>query len=719
MQYMAEENFRKSVNVRMLGRSPPYYPGRVSEHSVPPMTGRYGDNYLDGRRDINFPPVPVPPPGPENADWLSSPRRNAFPLRPLVDAQRNEPVDLPHDDYSKYDTSFMDALYATLTEGRGDHGSNIATRRNDSPIGTRRNDSPIATRRNGSPIATRSNGSPIATRRSAPTIDLASYMNIFSKNLPGGRVDKSPTDARRSGSSIRPERIGSPVARGRSGSRSPTVTQCDYANAFSQNLPDGPAAFNGSLAVPMQRKMDSMNPLDPHFHTQTSNQGRRLLNAEPWPDYDENYDANRSYLEFNGDRRSQNFDGNRGSLNSEYGNRSFENFDANRSSYNFDANRSFDNYNAHRSLENFDTSLRSFDGNRSSFYSTDYLSGNDSGFITERSGYGAMERRNFGNFGGLNDALHQGYTHRGINSLLTLPLTLGSKRKADEFELKDRWAEKRSCLEETPAFFRVGGYKLKYASHNSGLMLPQTEQSSHAVRFFKKYPVYRIRSNNSKIPTSLECNFIEAGDMADGGPEIRHTISEEWKTVYREKGYRAWGSWWSDFRNCGAAIRQELDRFDGFNVKKNFQPPEGPIDSEEYLSLAISALKQNNITYLKNMRDIYRLVDFTVLENLTADASGHLQDIIRFIPNHLWRYKMRGMVYLWTWYQKMANCENSDDQMLQAIMPLWNNPILHWLAKQAFDELIAMSKIEYKKFKEEVSHGQPKEINDPDQEEQA
>ncbi|XP_034667945.1 uncharacterized protein LOC117901344 [Drosophila subobscura] len=163
MQYMAEENFRKSVNVRMLGRSPPYYPCRASEHSVPPMTGRYGDNYLDGRRDINFPPPPVPPPGPENADWLTSPRRNAFPLRPLVDAQRNERVDPPHDDYPKYDTSFMDALYATLPEGRGDHGSNIATLRNDSPIATRHNVSPIATRHNGSPIATR----------------LASLKNIF------------------------------------------------------------------------------------------------------------------------------------------------------------------------------------------------------------------------------------------------------------------------------------------------------------------------------------------------------------------------------------------------------------------------------------------------------------------------------------------------------------------------------------------------------------
>ncbi|XP_034125989.1 uncharacterized protein LOC117582409 isoform X2 [Drosophila guanche] len=695
MQYMSDEYFRKSVNVRILGRSPPYYPGRVSEHSVPPvdefvrraesMTRRYGDNYLDGRRDINSPPPPVPPPEPQNADWLPSPRRNAFPLRPLDDAQPNERVDLPLGDYSKEDTSFMDELYATLTEGRGDHGSNFATRRNDSPIATRRTESPIATRRNGSPIATRRNQSPIATRRNGPTIDLASYMNIFSENLPGGRADKSPTDARRSGSWNLLERIGSPVARGRSGSRSPTVTQCDYANAFRQNLPDGPA--------PMERNMDSMNPMDPHFRTQTSNQGRRLLNAEPWSDYDENYDANRSYMEFNGDRRSQNH-----SLNSEYGNRSFENFDANRSSYNFDANRSFDNYNAHRSLENFDTSLRSFDGNRSSFYSTDYLGGNDSGFINERSGYGAIERRNFGNFGnfdGSKDGLNQGYTHRGINSLLTLPLTLGSKRMADEFELEDRWAEKRSCLEETPAFFRVGGYKLKYASHNPGLMLPQTEELSHA------------------------CNFIEAKDMADGGPEIRHTISEEWKTVYREKGYRSWGSWWSDFRDCGAAIRQELDRFDGFDVKKNFQPPEGPIDSEEYLSLAISALKQNNITYLKNMRDIYRLVDFNVLENLTADASGHLQDIIRFIPNHLWRYKMRGMVYLWTWYQKMANCGNTDDQTHQAIMPLWNNPILHWLAKQAFDELIAMSKIEYKKFKEEISHGLPKQINDPNQEEQA
>ncbi|XP_034667378.1 uncharacterized protein LOC117900923 isoform X2 [Drosophila subobscura] len=646
--------------------------------TLPEGRGDHGSNIATRRNDSpiatrhNVSPIATRHNGSPIATRLAS-LMNIFSEN---DAQRDERVDPPHDEDPKYDTSFMDALFATLPEGRGDHGSNIATRRNDSPIATRHNVSPIATRHNGSPIATR----------------LAS---LFSENLPGGRVDKSPTDARRSGSSIRPERIGSRVARGRSGSRSPTVTQCDYANAFSQNLPDGPAAFNGSLAVPMERNMDSMNPMDPHFHTQTSNQGRRLLNAEPWPDYHTNYDANRSYLEFNGDRRSQNFGGNRSSLNSECGNRSFEDFNANRSSYNFDANRSFDNYNAHRSLENFDTSLRSFDGNRSSFYSTAYLSGNDSGFITERSGYGAMERRNFGNFGGSNDALNQGYSHRGINSLLTLPLTLGSKRTANKFEVEDRWSEKRSCLEETPAFFRVGSYKLKYASHISGLMLPQREQSSHA------------------------CNFIEAEDVADGGPEIRHTISEEWKTVYREKGYRAWGSWWSDFRNCGAAIRQELDRFDGFDVKKNFQPPEGPIDSEEYLSLAISALKQNNITYLKNMRDIYRLMDFTVLENLTADASGHLQDIIRFIPNHLWRYKMRGMVYLWTWYQKMANCENSDDQTLQAIMPLWNNPILHWLAKQAFDELIAMSNIEYKKFKEEVSLGQPKEINDPDQEEQA
>ncbi|XP_022228014.2 uncharacterized protein LOC111077854 isoform X2 [Drosophila obscura] len=702
MQYLSDANYRQNVNLRMPGQSPPYYPDRLTDRSVPnvdeilrrgePMPDRYGDV----RRATNCPPPPMPPAAPQSVGWLWSPRRNALPLDPHFNARRNElPADPQHEDFSKHDGNYTYAFNSMRPGGRADYGF------------------PIDTRRSVSPIATRRNGSPIHTRRNEPPTDLANYMNIFSENLPEGRANESPTDPRLNVSYIGQRRTGSPIGRGRS--VSPIDTQRDYANSFSQNLPGGPAMFNAMSALPVVRNMDSINPSDPHFHTQTSHQERHPthFNAERWSNYDdgssENYNGNRSFQDFEANRSSLNVDG--------YG--GFQNFNISRIIPNMDANSRF---------QNFNVSFQSSDGNRSSLYFNDYHSGNDSGFVNDRPSYGSERRNfaNFGNFGGSYDTknyslIDQGFNRQGINSLLHLntsyPPAKERKRKAEK--LDDSLTEKRACPERIEKVFRIGGFRLEYATHNTLLELPQPEKRSHAVRFFKKYPAYRIGIKKSNPPAAIEveCSLIESDDMEDA--IIRHTIAEEWKKVYREKNYRSWGSWWNDYKDCGDDICKELHQFDNYNVQKSFRPLEGPIDSEEYIRLAIAALKENNITYLKNMQDIYRLVDFTVLENLTADASGHLQDIIRSIPNHLWRYKMRSMIFTWTWYQKLANCENPVDETRQSIMPLWNNPILHWLAKQAFDELILLSKVESSNLKEAHPQGPPKQSSDPDQEKES
>ncbi|EDW28867.1 GL19403 [Drosophila persimilis] len=685
MQYLADANFRQNLNPRMFGQRPPYFPGRVGDRSVPSVDEILGrGEAMPGRYLVERPP-PSPP---QNSAWSSSPRRTD---RRDVDFAKDDasymyafqanppgsPTDPSLGDYSKDPPNYANIFRENVAGGPSEEGS---------PTGRRRGGSPVARRGKGAPIDAipRLCGPPMGPipDRCGPSIARRRNGDPLYA-IPG--LCGSPMGPI-------PGRCGSPMGPipGRCGSP-------DYANIFGRNPPGGQAMFSDRRAL-------LLNPFDPRPCIPNSIQSRRLGHWSSFEDgSSENGRGNRSFPNFDWSRSSQDFQGNR----------RFQVFEGNGSSQDFQGNRRFQAFEGNGSSHNFE-------GNRSSQYLNDfedYRSDNDSGFIDGRPRCDAGRRsfENFGNFGGSNEANDgriQGIGGHSFQPLESYHPEMGRKRRAEEFDnwqpekekervrVRGRGRGKRPCPEK--AVFRIGGFRLDNASHCGGRRkLPQPEEMSHAVRFFKRYPVYRIRAKKSQMADSVKYHFMEEdGAQDDDDAFIRHTIAEEWVKVYAARNYRSWASWWSDFEDCGRAIAKELERFDGFTVKRNFEPPEGPIDSEAYLGMAVVALEENNITYLKNMRYLYRLIDFNVLRNLSANASGHLQDIIRSIPNHLWRYKMRSFVFLWSWYHKMANSQTPDGQTNhQAILQLWNNPVLHWLAKQAFDETVAISKIEYKGFK--------------------
>ncbi|XP_068151973.1 uncharacterized protein [Drosophila tropicalis] len=254
--------------------------------------------------------------------------------------------------------------------------------------------------------------------------------------------------------------------------------------------------------------------------------------------------------------------------------------------------------------------------------------------------------------------------------------------------------------------FHVGGFRLPYTD-TTLKVLPQPETKSHAVRFFKKSPNYMIGSCSPESVNFYDSDEIYDDDSIAGKGLLAETLFLEWSNIYRSKNYRNWHNWWKDFQWCEIGIDKQLERFNGYNVKYTFilnliqlqDQDEGSYienTTKKLLNSANLALVKNLNGYNYNMRTIFQLMSEAFLENLSLSDIEQLLDIIRSVPNHLWIYKMRSMIFMWSKYWEVnTGTSNINREASIDTAKEWNSPVFHWLAKQAYNELKILSKIEW------------------------
>ncbi|XP_039488888.1 uncharacterized protein LOC120450126 [Drosophila santomea] len=254
--------------------------------------------------------------------------------------------------------------------------------------------------------------------------------------------------------------------------------------------------------------------------------------------------------------------------------------------------------------------------------------------------------------------------------------------------------------------FTIGGFKMPYVTYLVNEPYA-SDMRSYAVRFFKKSPDYIIRQNKSEVPLvqHIYNDMIDITELSDDMEGRLHTrfrdsLSLEWTKIYRGRNYRSWEGWWKDFRNIDVDIYEQLKNFDCFNVKYNFMMPAGDAAASKLIKLVTIALEKNRNDYLGNMKIVYAMMDRHVLGNLSMEATAQLQDIIRSVPNHLWIFKLRCMVYVWYNYSQVMKSKDTGDKKYQMVLKQWKSPVIHWIAKQAFFELKNISKSEFPQYRE-------------------
>ncbi|KAH8308460.1 hypothetical protein KR059_012996 [Drosophila kikkawai] len=302
----------------------------------------------------------------------------------------------------------------------------------------------------------------------------------------------------------------------------------------------------------------------------------------------------------------------------------------------------------------------------------------------------------------------------------------GQKRKAESKESEsnrpskvDYKRKKQTTLQNA---FIIGGFRLPYINNNEQ-KLPQSEDQSYAVTFFEQTPIYNtniyaIDDGQMDDPDEQESD-AESLDSNQSGSKgtklnskkiIRNKLTKEWMAVYRKNKYKDWYAWWKDYKWCGIEINKELAKLGDRNMCKRFTPkyPTEEMMVSEVFRCGRNGLKKNTFNYYRNMRSIFLLMNETFLKALSEEQKEQLQDLIRYIPNHLWLYKIRSMVYLWERYHRiLKNLDESEihkENELKAMARQWRDPLFHWLAKQAFDELKAISGVAWPEHRE-LYHG--------------
>jgi len=175
----------------------------------------------------------------------------------------------------------------------------------------------------------------------------------------------------------------------------------------------------------------------------------------------------------------------------------------------------------------------------------------------------------------------------------------------------------------------------------------------------------------------------------------RKRIRYDWAPPNESKKYNDWGNWWKDYKNVGEEIDQQLLECGNLNLEHCFLPNLPKLTTEQVVYAIIKSahfgLEKNADVPYDTMKTIFTLMNRTFLDNLTELNMVEIQDIIRGIPNDLWVYKLRSMVFLWAKYKAITNSKSTaedDVKDQQAIAREWKSPCFHWLAKQAFDELV-------------------------------
>ncbi|XP_043950067.1 uncharacterized protein LOC108033631 isoform X2 [Drosophila biarmipes] len=301
----------------------------------------------------------------------------------------------------------------------------------------------------------------------------------------------------------------------------------------------------------------------------------------------------------------------------------------------------------------------------------------------------------------------------------------GQKREAESAEFgaphrAEKPVPKRKKVDTSRSFI-IGGMRLPYINSNQK-KLPQPEEESYAVTFFEQTPIYNTNmyaTDDGGIKGSDEDEDLSDAESMDSNrsglqskiqsrnakKKVRAQLRREWTKVYRTNNYKDWHAWWRDYKWCGSAINKKLEKFGDHSLGHRFKCP-GKVITEKAINQVFKSghmgLEKNTFSHYRNMRSIYLLMNKSFLESLSVTQIEDLQDLIRGIPNHLWLYKIRAMVYLWERYhgtlKSPAPKNVQKAKELQSIAKEWQNPVFHWLAKQAFDELKAISEIAWPDF---------------------
>ncbi|KAH8378126.1 hypothetical protein KR093_009462 [Drosophila rubida] len=263
--------------------------------------------------------------------------------------------------------------------------------------------------------------------------------------------------------------------------------------------------------------------------------------------------------------------------------------------------------------------------------------------------------------------------------------------------------------------FLLGGFKLPYVNNNR-VALPQPEDKSYAVMFFEQALNYSTSGEELDDETIAGPEAIPDATDAEGKnagrtlvKRIRKRLHFEWTQVEESKKYKSWPTWWTDYKWCEQAIHEELETFGSVNLRNCFLPDLPRLTTEQVVDVIVKqahfGLDKNSDNYFNNMKSILTLMNVTFLENLKMPNSERVQDMIRAVPNDFWCYKMRSMVYLWAQYLKISKTSSPSTETgvkeLQAIARDWKNPLFHWIAKQAYDELKAISEVEWPEHKQQ------------------
>lgn len=283
-----------------------------------------------------------------------------------------------------------------------------------------------------------------------------------------------------------------------------------------------------------------------------------------------------------------------------------------------------------------------------------------------------------------------------FNTLLSY--TVGQKRPHEPAPIVPTKADIKRRKLAMKRGFLIGGYKLPY--YNSlRVALPQPEDTSYAVIFFEQLLNYS--TSGEELDDEGTAAIYE--DDSDSGKNagrtlvkrIRKRLHHEWTQMEQSKKYAKWQTWWTDFKWCEQAIQEKLTSFGSINLRDCFLPDLPRLTTEQVVDVIIKqaqfGLEKNSDNYFNNMKSILTLMNLTFLENLKMPNLERVQDIIRGVPNAFWTYKMRSMVFLWAQYLKISKTSSPSTETgakeLQAIARDWKNPLFHWIAKQAFDEL--------------------------------
>ncbi|TDG47800.1 hypothetical protein AWZ03_005754 [Drosophila navojoa] len=265
---------------------------------------------------------------------------------------------------------------------------------------------------------------------------------------------------------------------------------------------------------------------------------------------------------------------------------------------------------------------------------------------------------------------------------------------------------KRRFMDETNEIFKIGDFELPRIQ-NKTLPLPQPESESYAIKFFRRKhcPIVGGKAIGTPVVPDVPLPDSPANSNRTAAKRIRQDLRNEWLALYRKKNYKDWEVWWKDFKWCEAGIEKELERYKGTNLMdKSFlhimMNYDKPHTVKRLLSQASVALELNKTNYQSIIGTLFEIMNTKFLEKLNSSEIARLEDMIRYIPNHLWTYKMRSMVYLWSRYSRVrTSSDKSEDaaKNLWATHTQWYSALFHWLAKQAFDELKRISRIEWPK----------------------